>query len=174
MAFSVGRAHGRRVNRAPWWRGERGEWYVVVQVLLFALIAVGPRTWPGAPTWPEPWATVATWVGVALMLLGAPLTAGGLLRLGPSLTALPYPTENARLVESGPYAIVRHPIYSGLVFGAFGWALFVHGWLTLVWAAALTVLFHLKSRREEQWLCERFPEYAQYQQRVKKLVPWVW
>jgi len=161
-------------QRAPWWRGARGEWYVVVQAFLFALIALGPRSLPGSPPWSEPAATFATWAGVALMLLGGPLAVAGLLSLGPSLTALPYPTDDARLVETGPYAIVRHPIYSGLVLGAVGWGLFLHSWLVLGYAVALFALFDLKSRREERWLCERFPAYAQYQTRVKKLIPWLY
>jgi len=161
-------------TRAPWWRGERGEWFVVVQGVLFAFIAFGPISWPGAPAWPEPFATIATWTGLALMLAGAILAASGLMSLGPALTALPYPTDDARLVETGPYAIVRHPIYSGLIAGAMGWGLWVHGWLTLLYAFALFLLFDAKSRREEGWLCERFPEYGEYKTRVRKLIPWVY
>lgn len=161
-------------DHAPWWRGERGEWYVVVQGVLFVLIGLGPRSWPGAPEWGATLSAVATWTGVALVLAGAPLAVAGLLALGPSLTALPYPTDDARLIEVGPYAIVRHPIYTGLIFSAMGWGLYLHAWLTLAFACALFVLFDLKSRREEGWLCERFPAYAEYKTRVKKLVPWVY
>ena len=55
-----------------------------------------------------------------------------------------------------------------------GASLWLHAWLTLAFAAALLVLFDLKVRREERWLCERYPGYAEYQTRVKKLVPWIW
>jgi protein-S-isoprenylcysteine O-methyltransferase Ste14 len=159
----------------PWWRGERGEWYVIVQAVLFVLIAFGSRLWPNSPPWPEPLATAATWVGLALMLLGGALAAGGLIALGQrNLTALPYPKEGASLVETGPYAIVRNPIYSGLIFGAFGWGLRLQAPVTLIFAVALFVLFDLKSRKEEVWLIERFPEYLQYCKRVKKLIPWVY
>lgn len=159
----------------PWWRGSRGEWYVVVQALLFALIGFGPRTFPGAPPWPQPWGWMATVLGVVLMLAGGALSAGGLLALGSAnLTALPYPKDSAELRETGPYAIVRHPVYSGLIFGAFGWALFRHAPLTLLFSVALFVLFDLKSRREERWLLERFPQYAEYCARVRKLLPWVY
>ncbi len=168
MATSIDEAH------APWWRGERGEWYVVVQGALFALIALGPRQWPGAVPWTASVGAVATLIGIVLMAAGAPLAVAGLLALGPSLTALPYPTDDARLIETGPYAIVRHPIYCGLIFGALGWGLVVHGWLTLLFAMVLFALFDVKSRREERWLVERFPEYAEYRTRVKKLVPWVY
>jgi protein-S-isoprenylcysteine O-methyltransferase Ste14 len=160
--------------RAPWWRGERGEWYVVVQAGIFALILLGPRSWPGAPVWSGPFASVATWAGLVLMLVGGPLSVAGVLSLGPSLTPLPYPTDAARMVERGPYAVVRHPIYSGVVFGSLGLGLFLHSWLTLVYAAAEFALFDVKSRVEERWLCERFPAYAEYKTRVKKLVPWLY
>jgi protein-S-isoprenylcysteine O-methyltransferase Ste14 len=154
--------------------GTRGEWYVVVQVFLFALVAFGPRALPGWPPWPQPWATVASAAGALLIVAGGALAVGGLLKLGTNLSALPYPVDGAPLVESGPYAIVRNPIYSGLILAAFGWGLWVHGWLTLLWAAALLVFFDVKSRLEERWLCERFPGYAEYEKRVKKLIPWVY
>lgn len=163
------------LTRPPWWRGTRGEYYVIVQGVIFALIALGPRNWPGAPAWPAEWDAVATIVGVTLMLIGMPLAVAGLLALGDkSLTALPYPKDGSVLVESGPYALVRHPIYAGLILGAFGWGLFVHGGLTLLYAAALFLLFDLKSRREERWLSERYTGYAEYRTRVKKLLPWIY
>ena len=163
------------MEHQPWWKGARGEWFVVVQFVLFALIAIGPRTWPGGPVCPLAVARIATWVGVAFMLFGVALSVGGLMALGsPNLTALPFPKDTAELRESGPYAIVRHPIYSGLIFGAFGWGLYLHAPLTNLFALALFVLFDLKSRREERWLTERFPQYREYCARVKRLVPWVY
>lgn len=163
------------MEHAPWWKGERGEWFVVIQGVLFVLIGAGPRTWPGAPVWAPPSTTLGTYLGLALMLAGAALSLPGLIALGSrNLTALPYPKATAELVESGPYAIVRHPIYSGLILASFGWGLYLHAWLTLLFAAALFVLFDLKSRREERWLTERFPQYRDYRKRVKKLLPWVY
>jgi protein-S-isoprenylcysteine O-methyltransferase Ste14 len=161
-------------THAPWWKGTRGEWYVVVQVGLFVLVVFGPRNLPGAAAWPVPWSSVAAAAGVVLAACGGALAIGGAISLGGSLTALPYPREDASLVETGPYAIVRNPIYSGLILAAFGWGLFVNGWLTLLWAAVLFAFFDIKSRREERWLCEKFPKYADYQRRVRKLVPWVY
>lgn len=169
-----GGATRQESDRAPWWRGERGEWYVVAQVGIFAVIVFGPRTVPGWPAWSEPWATVATWIGLAFMLAGAALAAAGVLRLGPNLTALPYPKDCAELVSSGPYAIVRHPIYSGLILGGFGWALWSHGWLTVVYALGLFLFFDVKSRREERWLAEKFADYPAYRSRVRKLIPWLY
>jgi protein-S-isoprenylcysteine O-methyltransferase Ste14 len=77
-------------------------------------------------------------------------------------------------VVTGPYRLVRNPIYSGLIFGAFGYALWVNGWLTLGYALLLFIFFDIKSRKEERWLAEKFPDYGAYQQRVRKLIPWVY
>ena len=159
---------------APWWKGARGEWYVVAQVVIFGLIALGPRYARGLPVWSGPLASGADVVGVALIVIGAALAIAGVAALGRNLTALPYPKDDSVLVESGPYAIVRNPIYSGLIIGAFGLALAAHSWLSLAYALALLVLFDVKTRKEEHWLLERYPAYAEYRQRVKKLLPWVW
>jgi protein-S-isoprenylcysteine O-methyltransferase Ste14 len=162
-------------QRARWWKGARGEWYVVVQVLLILLTLFGLRTLPGWPEWGSPYSQVATVAGIVLLLLGGALALGGLVRLGSNLTPLPYPRDCSNLVESGPYAFVRHPIYSGIFLGVVGWALFVHGWLTLVYAAIAFVFVDVKSRREEKWLLEKFGQpYADYRRRVHKLIPWVY
>jgi protein-S-isoprenylcysteine O-methyltransferase Ste14 len=94
--------------------------------------------------------------------------------LGRNLTPLPYPKEDGQLVDRGAYGLVRHPIYSGGLALAFGWALVVHGLLTLGYAALLLVFLDVKSRREERWLCAKFPGYTGYQKRVSKLIPFVY
>jgi len=159
---------------AQWWKGTRGEWYVVAQVGLFALVVFGPSTLPGLPAWGPTAAMIGSVVGLALMVAGAALSVAGLLRLGPNLTPLPYPKDCSELVESGAYAIVRHPIYSGLIIASFGLGCWRHGWLTLVWALVLFAFFDVKSRLEERWLSEKFAGYAEYRTRVKKLIPWVY
>ena len=109
------------------------------------------------------------------MLAGSALSVGGVLKLGPNLTPLPYPKDCDNLVESGPYAIVRHPIYSGLIIDSLGWALWVNGWLTIVYALLLFAFFDIKSRLEERWLEEKFGQlYEEYRTRVRKLIPWVY
>lgn len=156
------------------WKGLRGEWYVVAQIVLLVLIAAGPRTWNGWPPWPFPsgrWVSFAT---AALLAGGASLAAAGAVRMGASLTPLPAPRTEAKLIESGVYRVVRHPMYTGVMMASFGWALLVEGWLTIGYAIAGAIFLDVKSRREEKWLVERFPSYPAYQRRVRKLIPFVY
>ena len=157
-----------------WWEGRRGEWYVVVQMLLLALAALGPQRLPAWPAWSQPWTLVGRIAGGGLMTAGTLLLLAGLLALGKSLTAVPYPKDDATLVESGPYRLVRHPIYSGLIFIVYGWGLFIGGWLTVGYATVILTFFDIKARREEVWLAERYPAYGAYRRRVHKLIPFIY
>lgn len=161
-------------ERKPWWTGARGEWLVVGQVLLIGLVAFGPRTLRGEPAWAFPWPRVCSLTGDALIAGGSVVLLAGLAWLGRRLTPLPYPKERTDLVQTGPFAVVRHPIYSGGLVLAVGWALRVHGWLTLAYVVALFVFLDVKSRREERWLVGRFPEYVAYQRRVRKFIPFIY
>jgi protein-S-isoprenylcysteine O-methyltransferase Ste14 len=80
--------------------------------------------------------------------------------------------ENHRVIQTGPYALVRHPIYSGLILALFGTAII----LGTVWAFAgfafLLISLVRKLEIEETWLCAQFgAEYEAYRNRVKALIP---
>lgn len=165
----------RVAPRVPWWKGAHGEWYVVVQLGLMALVLFGPRTWPdgGLLSFPRPglWSMAA----IVLIVAGASLLVAGLLWLGRwNITPLPYPREEARMIDTGPFRLVRHPMYAGGVLMAFGWAIFVRGPLTVGYAVVLLVFADIKSRREERWLQAKFPGYGAYQARVRKLIPFIY
>ena len=162
------------MSQTPWWKGKHGEWYVVTQFLLFALVIFGPRKFSGWPTWSSPYYGLGFIVGSVLVLAGGLLLLTAAFKLSTNITPLPYPKEQATLVETGPYRLVRHPMYSGGIFAAFGYALLVHGWLTIGYAVILFVFFDIKSRREERWLKERFSDYIAYKKRVHKLIPFVY
>lgn len=160
-------------TRPPWWRGTRGEWYVIAQVVLMAVVFLGPRNLPGWPVWSAPFDHIAMTLGAVLILAGGCLFLAGIFRLGPGLTPLPHPKDDAPLVQTGPYGIVRHPIYAGGIMLAFGWAFLVQGLLTLLYAAVILIFLDIKSAREERWLVEKYPDYPEYRKRVKKLIPFI-
>ena len=150
--------------------GPRGEGWVALQGVLFIAIAASallPAAWGG------PLRALTTAAGVALLLSGAVLVVLGLRDLGGSLTATPRPRDDGVLVETGVYGRVRHPIYGGLVLGAFGWALLNASPAGLLLAAVLLGFFTLKSTREEAWLVDRFPGYPAYRDRTRRFVPFV-
>ena len=159
---------------SSWWKGSRGEWYVVAQFAVFILMALGPRRWPGLPEWSPPYDRIGYCAGGSFILLGGLLMVAGFFSLGTNLTILPRPRVKGALVESGTYRIVRHPIYSGIFFAALGWGMWERSWLLVGYALLLFMVLDVKARREENWLTERFPEYEVYKKRVKRLIPYIY
>ena len=159
-------------TRQGWRSGERGEYLVLIQGALLIGFVLLPIYRPASWVIDSANLLYLCWGIAAALGLGACLLIGkGLLDLGGNLTPLPYPKENGQLVRSGVYSIVRHPLYSGLLFAALGWVVFQLSLSHLIAAAVLFAFFDAKARREEAWLAEKYPEYSEYQQRVKKLIP---
>jgi protein-S-isoprenylcysteine O-methyltransferase Ste14 len=152
--------------------GEHGQGWVTGQFFLIAAVAVAGVI--DRPDW-DGTALIATQViGASLTVLGVVIGLIGARDLGAALTALPYPKDDAPLVQTGIYGHVRHPLYVGVVLGALGWSLFAASLLALGFTVALAVFLDLKARREEVWLRERYPIYVHYARRVKRFVPGVY
>lgn len=148
--------------------GRRGEGWVVAQVLLAAIVALGEIL---GPRWPEPLASALFAAGVVVAVAGLVLLLGGTAALGRSLTPFPKPKDAASLSEAGAYAFVRHPIYGGVILGFAGWSL-ARTPLGLFLTAVVVGFLELKSRREEAWLATQYRAYDDYRKRVRwKFVP---
>jgi protein-S-isoprenylcysteine O-methyltransferase Ste14 len=151
--------------------GPRGEGWFLLQLVMFAAIAASGSIGPAWGGWPR---ALGVACGAALMCSGGLLSLRGLVDLRENLTPFPRPLEGARLVDTGAYSLVRHPIYGGLILGALGWSLTTASPLALLATGLLTGFFDLKSRREEIWLAEQFADYGSYRSRTRRLLPWLY
>jgi protein-S-isoprenylcysteine O-methyltransferase Ste14 len=113
------------------------------------------------------------WVGVALSLLGVAFSLWAIVTLGRHYDLVLEVHEDHELIRGGPYALVRHPVYTGLALHfvgvclASGNALLIAGTVLLSFPA-----FYLRARAEETLLRERFgAEYETYAREVPMLVP---
>jgi protein-S-isoprenylcysteine O-methyltransferase Ste14 len=114
------------------------------------------------------------WLGFALTVLGLGFTGWARVVLGRNWSAVVQLKQDHELIVRGPYAFVRHPIYTGLLLAYVGTGLGIGEWRTLVGTVMLAAAFWRKLRLEERWLTELFGDrYRHYMQRVKALVPWV-
>ena len=149
--------------------GARGEGWVIGQFVIGAAILVSTFfTRVEVPFFIQI-------IGGTLFLIGAIIALMGLFHLGSNLTPFPKPKDGEHtLITNGAYGFVRHPIYSGLAIAALGWTLWWGTLLGIALALFLFVWFDMKSRREEKWLVEKYPDYAAYQKRVKKLIPFIY
>ena len=79
------------------------------------------------------------------------------------------------IATSGPYAIVRHPMYAGAILFLFGTPLLLGSWYGVALAPVLVVAFAWRAVMEERTLAAQFPDYADYAARVRyRFIPLVW
>ena len=149
--------------------------------LLLAPIAIGymlvashtiREGWLNQALWPQTLAPQAA--GLALTILGCGFAIWARVSLGSNWSGRPSVKQGHELIVRGPYNLVRHPIYSGLLLALAGSAIAVDrsgcilGWLLIC------ATYAVKIRQEEQLMMQTFPEdYPDYRRRVKALIPGV-
>ena len=119
----------------------------------------------GGPTITD--SDAARWTVFAMSVLGT------VILLAWSARSLPPGDRGRKLVTSGAYGIVRHPVYAAfLSCFNFGLAVLLNNWLYVAWAVVQHGVWHCNVRREEALMLRRFPhEYAQYCRGVGRFVP---
>jgi protein-S-isoprenylcysteine O-methyltransferase Ste14 len=147
--------------------------FVVVQAVLLGALFFGPGHFNPDASIEMP-KGLLYWIGCSFFILGTVIALIAAINLGKNLTPLPRPKENAELIQHGLYRFVRHPIYFGVIVLTIGWGLIQQSALVWLYVIVIAIFFDIKSRKEEQWLVERFSNYAGYQGRVRKLIPWIY
>jgi len=159
-AFSMKR------GRVPWSRELRIRAVIVVVVIV--LVRLGAFRSHGLNT--DPW---RIGIGLVLFALGLGFAIWARMHIGRNWGSPMTQKDEPELVTSGPYHLVRHPIYSGILAAGVGTAMALSWqWLTAV--ALAGVYFLYSATVEERYLTERFPDdYSVYRRSTKMLVPFI-
>ncbi len=114
------------------------------------------------------------WAGAAVTAAGLIFSVWGRLYLGTNWSQAVTLKEGHELITSGPYALVRHPIYAGLLLGFVGCAIALGQWRGVLAVALVFIALWRKLQLEENWMRQHFGElYESYARRVSALVPYV-
>ncbi len=176
IAFEVGlvirdRIRGRGKTGKD--RGTRNANFLFITAGMFLGGFLGGRNeflFTGERTW------TLYWVGIGIMLLGFAFRVWAVATLGSSFRTTVETHEGQAVVTRGPYGLVRHPSYTGILVITLGYGIALQSWLSLAFAvllplAALIYRIHVE---ETALLASIGPDYEAYQRRTKRLIPWVW
>jgi protein-S-isoprenylcysteine O-methyltransferase Ste14 len=159
-------AFSMKSGRVPWSREARVR--VVIVVVAIILIRAGVFRGHGLNTDP-----VRAGIGIALFGMGLGFAVWARVHIGRNWGTPMTQKDDPELVTGGPYHLVRHPIYSGILVAGIGTALALSWvWLIAVALAATYVIY--SATVEERYLSEQFPDsYPGYKRSTKMLVPFV-
>jgi len=170
LARSLTRPRGRAIGKAN--QMLRAPTYVIISIGYFGLWYILWRPVPLAfPIAARAAALILgalfLFPGLALVLWGR-LTLGQMYNVSSAFGAQLY--ADHRLITYGPFAMVRHPMYVGIIMASFGGLLIYRTW-ALVFAATTFLGFTVRARREEQALAAEFGE--QWQAYCRQVPAWV-
>jgi protein-S-isoprenylcysteine O-methyltransferase Ste14 len=153
-------------GRVPWSRELRMR--VVILVVLIVLVRLGVFRDHRLNT--DPW---RAGIGLVLFAVGLGFAIWARVHIGRNWGTPMTQKEEPELVTSGPYRLVRHPIYSGILVAGFGTAVAL-SWVGLIVVAMAGTYFLYSATVEERSLTEQFPDtYPTYKRATKMLVPFV-
>jgi protein-S-isoprenylcysteine O-methyltransferase Ste14 len=157
-------------NGSPEW-----SFFVVVFLVLACFVGavvaslehVAPL--PGGVYWPAI-------VGIPVMWIGIALRSWSIISLGQFFQIMVTVQEDHRVIEDGPYRLVRHPVYLATIIYLTGFGLVASDWVSLgLMLVGSTALFMVRIFVEERTLVEALgSEYSLYMQRTARLVPGVY
>jgi protein-S-isoprenylcysteine O-methyltransferase Ste14 len=122
-------------------------------------------------TSPADW---VAWLGLAVTMGGCAFAIWARATLGSNWSSMVTVKQDHELILRGPYAVVRHPIYTGFLLALTGTAIAVGEIRAFIGLGFAFTTFLWKSAAEEKFMREEFSaDYARYSQRVKRLIPFV-
>jgi protein-S-isoprenylcysteine O-methyltransferase Ste14 len=114
------------------------------------------------------------WIGAAITAAGLGFSAWARVHLGRNWSATVSVKQDHELIRSGPYALVRHPIYTGMLLGFLGTALALGEWRGLLALLIVFAALWRKLRIEERFMSETFGDtYRNYRAHTAALIPYL-
>jgi protein-S-isoprenylcysteine O-methyltransferase Ste14 len=170
IAWAVGAIWVKPVKVSEPAEGRR--WQTILLTAGFLLLF---SPWLAAGVLGERFVAQRHWVetmGIGLTSAGSGLAIWARAILGENWSARVTRKVGHELIRRGPYAYVRHPIYSGLALAVIGTAMVVGEWRGLIAIPLIIIAESMKARREEQYMVAEFGEgYEQYRRETGFLVP---
>jgi protein-S-isoprenylcysteine O-methyltransferase Ste14 len=169
--WAIAAVGAKRSASKPRWRKEIGLRLLVILLIVVVLQSRSLRQFLAETQRSAGHSDILGWTGAALCLLGFGLAINARRHLGRNWGLPMSRKEQPELVTTGPYAIIRHPIYTGLILAMLGSAIGVN----VLWALPLVLAgayFVYSARREETVMLQLFPKpYAAYMARTGMLTP---
>jgi protein-S-isoprenylcysteine O-methyltransferase Ste14 len=148
---------------------------LVLLLVAYVLIVNGKLGWDWLNQRLVPAGRASTEVGYSLLVAGMLFAGWARLFLGGNWSSSVTLKQNHTLVRSGPYRIVRHPIYTGLLVALLGTAIALGELRCFLGVILAGVALQIKATSEETLMAQEFGEqYARYREQVKGLVPYLW
>ena len=143
----------------------------LIAIVLFSTTRI-PLRWLYFELWPA--GLWSFWLGAGVMVAGLLFAIWAREHLGRNWSSSVTIKQGHELITTGPYAVVRHPIYTGILAGLLGTAIALSQVRGFIAFALFFLMIWLKLRMEEQWMRSQFGEtYATYAQQTAALVPYL-
>jgi protein-S-isoprenylcysteine O-methyltransferase Ste14 len=143
----------------------------LIAIILLSTTRI-PLHWLYLQLWPTGFWSF--WLGATVLVAGLLFAVWAREHLGRNWSSSVTIKQGHELITTGPYAVVRHPIYTGILAGILGSAIAIsqlRGFIALV---LFFLIFRRKLRMEEQWMRSEFGEtYATYAHQTAALVPYL-